>query len=104
VIAESVGEASRFSQVLAAYEAAPEITRQRLYIEAMESVLGATSKVLIDVDQGNSLMYLPLDKMMSNNGANFTTQSSGTQAPSVRQRIPDTTPSQQRRTKIRGFK
>jgi membrane protease subunit HflK len=65
VIAESTGEASRFSQVLAAYKKAPKVTRKRLYIEAMESVLGNTSKVLVDVKGGGNLLYLPLDKMMS---------------------------------------
>ncbi len=65
VIAESTGEASRFSQVLAAYKKAPKVTRKRLYIEAVESVLANTSKVLVDVKGGGNLLYLPLDKMMS---------------------------------------
>ena len=65
VIAESTGEASRFSQVLAPYKRAPKVTRKRLYIEAVESVLANTSKVLVDVKGGGNLLYLPLDKMMS---------------------------------------
>jgi len=64
VIAEAEGEASRFEQLLAEYEKAPKVTRQRLYIDAMESVLSRSSKVLIDVEGGNSMMYLPLDKLM----------------------------------------
>ncbi|OOZ41085.1 HflK protein [Solemya pervernicosa gill symbiont] len=64
VIAEAQGEASRFEQLLTEYQKAPEVTRQRLYIDAMESVLNKSSKVLIDVEGGNSLMYLPLDQMM----------------------------------------
>jgi membrane protease subunit HflK len=65
VIAESTGEASRFSQVLAAYKKAPKVTRKRLYLEAVESVMANTSKVLVDVKGGGNLLYLPLDKMMS---------------------------------------
>jgi len=65
VIAESTGEASRFTQVLAEYKKAPEVTRKRLYLEAMESVMTNSSKVLVDVKGGGNLLYLPLDKMMS---------------------------------------
>jgi membrane protease subunit HflK len=57
---------------LAEYEKAPKVTRQRLYIDAMQSVMSKTSKVMVDVDGGN-LMYLPLDKLMKQSGA----QSSG---------------------------
>jgi len=64
VIAEADGQAARFSAVLAEYEKAPIVTRERLYLETMERVLGQSSKVLIDVPDGNSLMYLPLDQMM----------------------------------------
>ncbi len=65
VIAESTGEASRFSQVLTEYKKAPEVTRKRLYLEAVESVMSNSSKVLVDVKGGGNLLYLPLDKMMS---------------------------------------
>ncbi|MBF8269617.1 MAG: Protein HflK [Gammaproteobacteria bacterium] len=64
VIARAEGEASRFSQLLAEYERAPAITRQRLYLDTMESVLSSTSKVFLDVDGNNSLMYIPLDKLI----------------------------------------
>ncbi|MCI0504651.1 MAG: FtsH protease activity modulator HflK [Gammaproteobacteria bacterium] len=64
VIAQAKGETSRFSQILAEYKKAPEVTRKRLYIDAVESVMSNTSKVVIDVEGGNNLMYLPLDKMM----------------------------------------
>ncbi len=62
-IAEAEGNASRFSQLLAEYEKAPEVTRKRLYIDTMEVVLSKSEKVLIDVKNGNNLMYLPLDKL-----------------------------------------
>jgi len=65
VIAEATGEASRFTQVLKEYKKAPEVTRKRLYLESVESVMTNSSKVLVDVEGGGNLMYLPLDKMMS---------------------------------------
>jgi membrane protease subunit HflK len=64
VIAKAEGEASRFEQLLAEYQRAPEVTRQRLYIDTIESVLSSSSKVLMDTDSGNSLMYLPIDKLL----------------------------------------
>lgn len=64
VIAESEGETSRFLAVLTEYEKAPEVTRQRLYLAAVEEVLGRTNKVILDVQEGNSLMYLPIDKLI----------------------------------------
>ena len=66
VVAEAPGEAERFNKILAEYEKAPEITKKRLYIEAMESVLSDSSKVMIDqkAGNGNSLMYLPIDKII----------------------------------------
>jgi membrane protease subunit HflK len=65
VVAESEGEAARFSAVLAEYAKAPEVTRQRLYLETMEKVLSESGKVLLDVKEGgNSLLYLPIDQLM----------------------------------------
>ena len=69
VIAESEGEAARFVSVLGAYQQAPAVTRERLYLETMESVLGDNSKVLIDAPQGNTMMYLPLDQMLKGRSA-----------------------------------
>ena len=69
VIAKSEGDAARFEQLLAEYEQAPEITRKRLYLESIESVMSGTNKVLMDAEGGNSLMYLPLDKLMQPRGA-----------------------------------
>ncbi|KAA6186310.1 FtsH protease activity modulator HflK [Thiohalocapsa marina] len=64
VIAEAEGQTSRFTAVLAEYEKAPVVTRERLYIETMEGVLGQNNLVLLDVPEGNSLMYLPLDQIL----------------------------------------
>jgi membrane protease subunit HflK len=64
IIQKAKGESDRFLKVLAEYNRAPEVTRERLYLEAMESVLANSNKVMVDVKQGGSLMYLPVDKLM----------------------------------------
>jgi membrane protease subunit HflK len=64
VIAQAQGEASRFEQLLAAYGRAPEVTRERLYLETLETVLSRVSKVLVDVTGTNNLLYLPLDRLL----------------------------------------
>ena len=64
VIAEASGDASRFDQLRVQYEAAPEVTRKRLYLETMEDVLGNSRKVIMDVQKSNNMMYLPIDKLM----------------------------------------
>ena len=63
VIARAQGEADRFRAVLVQYELAPEVTRQRLYIEAVEEVMSNSSKVLVDAESGNNMMMLPLDRL-----------------------------------------
>ena len=63
VIANAEGEASRFSQILAEYQKAPQVTRQRLYLDTMQTVMNNTSKIVVDQKGGNSLLYLPLDKL-----------------------------------------
>jgi membrane protease subunit HflK len=63
VVAEAEGEAQRFVKLLTEYEKAPEVTRERLYLDALQEVMSNTSKVMIDVDGGNNMMYLPLDKL-----------------------------------------
>lgn len=61
----AIGESERFLSLLTEYKKAPLVTRERLYLEAMESVMGNTNKVLIDNDSGNSLMYLPIDQLVN---------------------------------------
>lgn len=63
VIANAEGEAERFNLLLTAYRSAPEVTRERLYLDAVQAVYTQTSKVMIDVEGGNNMMYLPLDKL-----------------------------------------
>jgi membrane protease subunit HflK len=64
VIAQAQGEASRFNQLYAEYKAAPEVTRERIYIDTLESVMSNSTKIMIDVEGGNNMIYLPLDKIM----------------------------------------
>ncbi len=66
VTAESEGEAARFLAVLTEYQKAPEVTRQRLYLDTMEGVMSGSNKVMLDVQEGggNSLLYLPIDQLI----------------------------------------
>lgn len=74
VIARAEGEAERFKQLLKEYNKAPEITRERLYLDMMESVLSNSSKVMVDVEGGNNLLYLPLDKLMDRQSTDGASQ------------------------------
>jgi membrane protease subunit HflK len=67
VIANAQGEADRFNKLLAEYQKAPEVTRERLYLEAVEGVYRNSTKVMVDVEGGNNVMYLPLDKLAEQN-------------------------------------
>ncbi len=64
VIAKAEGEAKRFEYLLAEYTKAPEVTRQRLYLDAVQQVMASSSKVMVDVEGGNNMLYLPLDKIV----------------------------------------
>jgi membrane protease subunit HflK len=64
VIANAEGDASRFKQILVEYEKAPGVTRERMYLDMMQQVMGNVSKVMVDQKNGNSLLYLPLDKLI----------------------------------------
>ena len=84
LIKSAEGEATRFRQLYTEYQKAPQVTRERLYLEAVESVFENTSKVMIDVDKGNNLMYLPLDKIINSNttnNENNTSRNQGSQNP-----------------------
>ena len=69
VIANAEGEADRFSKLLAEYQKAPKVTRERLYLDAIEGVYGNSAKVMVDVDGSNNMMYLPLDKLVPQAGS-----------------------------------
>lgn len=64
VIANAEGDVSRFKQVLIEYEKAPAVTRERMYLDMMQQVMGNVSKVMVDQKGGNSMLYLPLDKLI----------------------------------------
>lgn len=70
VIARSEGEAERFEKLLNEYSLAKQVTRDRLYIDALENVFKNASKVMVDVEGGNNMMYLPLDKLTQQSGCN----------------------------------
>ena len=65
VVARARGEAARFNALYAEYELAPEVTRERLYLDTMEAVMSNSTKVMVDVEGGNNLLYLPLDKLIN---------------------------------------
>ena len=66
-IAMAQGEATRFEALLAEYRKAPEVTRERLYIETLQEIYASNSKVLVDVQNGNNMLYLPLDQLRNRN-------------------------------------
>lgn len=69
VIARADGEAQRFDYLYAEYKKAPEVTRKRMYLDAVQQVMENSSKVMIDVEGGNNLLYLPLDKIVGQGGS-----------------------------------
>ncbi len=94
VVADAEGTASRFSQVLAEYKKAPEVTRERLYLDTMEKVLSSSSKVVVDLGS-NNLTVLPLERMLgtgqpsANAGTAAGVPASSSSAPGVLDRVRD---------------
>jgi membrane protease subunit HflK len=80
VIAQADGDASRFNALLVEYTKAPQVTRERLYLDAVEGVLSSSSKVMVDVEGGNNMLYLPLDKMMQSSVGSTSGGSVGRQS------------------------
>ena len=64
IVAQAQGDAQRFTSVLAEYQKAPQVTRDRMYLESMQQIYGNVTKVLVESRQGSNLLYLPLDKIM----------------------------------------
>jgi membrane protease subunit HflK len=91
LVADAEGEAERFTKLLTEYQAAPGVTRQRLYYETLEQVLGSTNKVLVDTEGAGNMLYLPLDKLLERRAPNLTLdeqrQSPAARAPAT---APDT--------------
>jgi membrane protease subunit HflK len=69
VIANSEGDASRFKQLLTEYAKAPQVTRERIYIDTMREILSSTNKIMMDYRGSGNLLYLPLDKIMQQAGS-----------------------------------
>ncbi len=106
VVAQAEGDSQRFKAVLAEYQKAPGVTRDRLYIDAMQQVYSNVTKVMVDAKQGSNLLYLPLDKIMQMSGAgnsttgspNQTSGSTGAEAPAAPV-VPATTPNADSRSR-----
>ena len=78
VVAEATGDASRFDQLLTEYLKSPEVTRQRLYIDSLEDVMTASSKIMVDVEGGNNMLFLPLDKLMEQSTSSINSNNTTT--------------------------
>ncbi len=83
VVAQSEGDAQRFRQVLAEYQKAPAVTRDRMYLETMQQVYGNVSKVLVDSRNNSNLLYLPLDKLVQAAGGAAVPGAAAAAAPAV---------------------
>ena len=67
VVANAQGEVARFDKLLFEYQKAPKVTRDRLYLDAMQTLYSNSTKIMVDVEGGNNLMYLPIDKIIEQN-------------------------------------
>lgn len=72
VILDATGEAQRFNLILPGYQRSPQVTRTRMYLEAMQEVLTKTTTVIVSSNSGNNMIYVPLDKLMDRNGRTDT--------------------------------
>jgi len=70
IVAQAQGDAQRFRSLYAEYQKAPQVTRDRLYINAMKEMYSNVTKVMVETRQGANMLYLPLDKIMQMNGVN----------------------------------
>ena len=77
ILAQAQGDSQRFQSILTEYEKAPQVTRDRMYIDTLQQVYSNVTKVLIDSRSGSNLLYLPLDKILSGAGANVTSVEPG---------------------------
>jgi modulator of FtsH protease HflK len=95
VIAQAEGDSQRFRSVYAEYAKAPQVTRDRMYLDAMQQIYSNTTKILIDSKQGNNLLYMPLDKLMQlsgSSGENITLPAAGTAPAASNSVAPAATP------------
>lgn len=83
IVAQAQGDAQRFKSVLAEYQKAPQVTRDRMYLDSMQQIYSNVTKVMVDSKQGSNLLYLPLDKIlqMSGQGADAAASTAPAAAP-----------------------
>ena len=94
VIANAQGDASRFKQVLVEYQKAPAVTRDRMYLEAMQQVFSNTTKLIVDSKSGNNLLYLPLDKLIAQSTAGDAGKANSSPVPQAPTVAPNNEPMQ----------
>jgi len=78
IVAQAEGDAQRFKSLVTEYQKAPQVMRDRLYIDAMQQIYSNTTKVLVDTKQGSNLLYLPLDKIIQQSSQGSTATPAGT--------------------------
>lgn len=91
-VANAAGEADRFSQLLREYAKAPQVTRERLYIETLEAILANSTKVLLDTEGGNNMIYLPLDQLVNRRGVTRGTGSTMIESVPQQRATPSSSP------------
>ena len=82
IVAQAQGDAQRFKSVLAEYQKAPQVTRDRMYLETMQQIYSSVTKVMVDSKQGSNMMFLPLDKVLQMSGAEGGSVVASPQVPS----------------------
>jgi membrane protease subunit HflK len=82
IVAQAQGDSQRFKSVLAEYQKAPQVTRDRMYIDAMQQIYSNVTKIMVDSKQGSNLLYLPLDKLIQMTGQ-VTQDTASVTAPSM---------------------
>ena len=104
VISTAQGDASRFRQILTEYEKAPQVTRERMYLDAMQNILSATTKVIVDQKSGGagSLLYLPLDRLMQMTGTGTTSLETPPRPAATPEPAPPAAPEPTRREGLRS--
>lgn len=105
VIAKAEGETARFKLVFSEFKRAPQVTRERMYLDAVQQVLSSSSKVMIDNKGGNNLLYLPLDKLVQQSGGRAAAAAGAVAASESAQSIlpPSSAPSSQGDLRGRDF-
>lgn len=93
IVAQAQGDAQRFSAILAEYQKSPQVTRDRMYLEAMQQIYGNVTKVLVESRQGSNLLYLPLDKILQGVAAGGAASDASSPSPAAAPTVPATPPS-----------